>query len=74
MKPRKLSPREVEIVRLIMEEKSSSDISNILQISARTVDTHRKNILRKTGIKTVVGLTKYAIQNAWLPNFYFKEK
>ncbi len=74
MKQRKLSPREVEIVRLIMEEKSSTDISNILQISARTVDTHRKNILRKTGIKNLVGLTKFAIQNAMLPNFYFKEK
>ncbi|CAG0976699.1 MAG: helix-turn-helix transcriptional regulator [Bacteroidetes bacterium] len=73
MKPIKLTLRETEIVKLIMQEKTSVEISDTLRLSIRTVDTHRKNILRKTGIKNLVGLTKYAIQNGWLPDFYYKK-
>ncbi|NUM51807.1 MAG: helix-turn-helix transcriptional regulator [Flavobacteriales bacterium] len=73
MKPIKLTSRETEIVKLIMQEKTSVEISNTLRLSIRTVDTHRKNILRKTGIKNLVGLTKYAIQNDWLPDFHYKK-
>ena len=66
-KPRKkqeisLSPREQEVLKLITEEKSTKDIAERLFISERTVETHRKNILRKTGCSSLVGLVKYAIQ------------
>jgi DNA-binding NarL/FixJ family response regulator len=58
-----LSPRETEIVKLIGQELSTAAIAEKLFISPRTVDTHRKNILEKTGCKTIVGLMKYAFEN-----------
>lgn len=57
-----LSAREIEIVKLIVEEKSSSEISQQLNISIRTVETHRKNIAKKIGSASLVAITKYAIQ------------
>lgn len=58
-----LTSREVEILKLIAREHSSKQIAEILFISERTVETHRKNILRKTGATTLVGLVKYAYAN-----------
>lgn len=58
-----LTPREIEIVKLIMEELSSEEIADKLFISKRTVDTHRKNIIAKTNTRTIVGLLKFAIEN-----------
>ena len=58
-----LTPREIEIVKLIMEEFSSEEIAEKLFISKRTVDTHRKNIIQKTNTRTLVGLIKFAIEN-----------
>lgn len=57
-----LTGRELEILQLIAEEKSSDQIAEELFISRRTVDTHRTNLLRKTNKETVVGLLKYAYQ------------
>jgi DNA-binding NarL/FixJ family response regulator len=57
-----LSKRELEILSLIGQEKSTPQIAEKLFISERTVDTHRKNILAKTKVKTIVGLIKYAIR------------
>lgn len=59
----KLTTREVEIVKLISEELNNAQISERLFISERTVETHRKNIFRKTGTKSVAGLIKYAIEH-----------
>ncbi|MFY0688723.1 MAG: helix-turn-helix transcriptional regulator [Cyclobacteriaceae bacterium] len=56
-----LTVREREIVRLILEEKSSSQISKILGISNKTVESHRKNIYLKSGVKSIVGLVKVAM-------------
>lgn len=58
-----LTTREIEIVKLIMEEYSSGEIAEKLFISKRTVDTHRKNIIQKTSTRTLVGLLKFAIEN-----------
>ena len=58
-----LTPREIEIIKLIMEELSSEEIADKLFISKRTVDTHRKNIIQKTNTRTLVGLLKFAIEN-----------
>ncbi|RQO68316.1 hypothetical protein DBR40_20430 [Pedobacter sp. KBW01] len=55
-----LSPREVEIIRLIAKEHTSADIGKMLFISEHTVETHRKNIWRKTGVKSIVGLLNFA--------------
>ncbi|MHB8261994.1 MAG: response regulator [Bacteroidia bacterium] len=60
---KELSARELEIIKLIMQEFSSEEIANTLSISKNTVDTHRKNILEKIKVKTVVGLCKFAFRN-----------
>lgn len=55
-----LTPREEEIVKLIVKEFSTKQIAEILFISQRTVETHRKNILKKTKSSNLVALIKYA--------------
>lgn len=55
-----LTAREVEILKLVVREFNSRQIAEILFISERTVETHRKNILRKTGCSNLVALIKYA--------------
>lgn len=59
-----LSSREHEILNLICQEYTSEQIANKLFISRRTVDTHRQHIIGKIGVKTIVGLVKFAIKNA----------
>ncbi|MDW3209178.1 MAG: response regulator transcription factor [Reichenbachiella sp.] len=58
-----LTERELEILQLIVQEFSSEEIADHLFISKRTVDTHRKHILKKTESKTIVGLIKFAFRN-----------
>ena len=58
-----LTEREIEIIKLICKEYSSAQIAEELFISQFTVDTHRKNILKKINAKTLVGLIKFAIAN-----------
>jgi DNA-binding NarL/FixJ family response regulator len=58
-----LSPREIEIVRLLGLGKSSKEIANDLFISVRTVETHRRTINRKLEITSVAGLVRYAIRH-----------
>lgn len=59
----RLTQREVQIIRLIEKEMNSKQIAEHLNISERTVETHRKNIFRKTQTHTVLGLIKYAYLN-----------
>ncbi|MFH6945033.1 response regulator [Flavobacterium sp. FlaQc-50] len=58
-----LSPRELEIITLISLEYSGKEISEELFISLNTVETHRKNIMKKLKMKNVIGLVKYALKN-----------
>lgn len=58
-----LTEREIEIIRLIEKEYSNKQIAERLFISERTVETHRKNIFRKTNTNTVIGLVKYAYEH-----------
>ena len=58
-----LSEREKDVVKQIALGKTNKEIANVLFISPHTVITHRKNITGKLGIKTVSGLTVYAILN-----------
>lgn len=57
-----LTNREMAVLMLVAEGNSSKDIAQTLTISARTVETHRKNIKKKLGIATTAGLTRYAIE------------
>lgn len=58
-----LTPRETEILVMISKEFTSQVIADFLFISKRTVDWHRKEIMKKLGIKTTVGLIVYALKN-----------
>jgi DNA-binding NarL/FixJ family response regulator len=57
-----LSPRERDVLTCIAQELTNEQIADRLFISERTVETHRKNIFRKTGTKTLVGLILFAKQ------------
>ncbi|MES2566934.1 MAG: response regulator transcription factor [Bacteroidota bacterium] len=56
-----LSLREIEVIELIAKEYTNAKIAEALFISERTVETHRKNIFRKTDTKGVIGLLKYCV-------------
>ena len=58
----KLTKREREILVQILDEKSNQEIAEVLQISKRTVETHRKNIQLKLKAKNSVGIVKIALQ------------
>ncbi|RYZ99459.1 MAG: response regulator transcription factor [Sphingobacteriaceae bacterium] len=58
----RLTDREIEVIRMIEKDLNNKQIAGQLFISERTVETHRKNILRKTNTQTVVGLLKYAYE------------
>jgi DNA-binding NarL/FixJ family response regulator len=57
-----LTPRELEILKLIAEAHSTREIADILVISPKTVERHRANILGKLGMRDRVELTRYAIR------------
>jgi DNA-binding NarL/FixJ family response regulator len=57
-----LSPRELEVVKLIAEGLTSEEIAAQLFISKKTVDRHRANVLEKLGMRNRVELTRYAIR------------
>lgn len=58
-----LTAREIEIIKLIEKEYSNKNIADELFISERTVETHRKNIFRKTQTNSLIGLIKYAYEH-----------
>ena len=59
----KLTSRELEILQNIAAGKSNPEIANFLTISVRTVETHRRNLMQKLKVNTVVDLLKYASRN-----------
>lgn len=58
-----LSPREIEILQLICQQKTTLEIADHLFLSPRTVEGHRNNLLLKTESRNIAGLVVYAIQN-----------
>jgi len=57
----KISRKEREVLQLIAEGKKTREIAETLSVSIKTVETHRRNIMKKLNIFSVAGLTKYAI-------------
>jgi DNA-binding NarL/FixJ family response regulator len=57
-----LTPRELEVVKLIAEGLTGEEIAEQLVISKKTVDRHRANVLEKLGMRNRVELTRYAIR------------
>ena len=62
----RLTDREREIVQLLAEGKGNKEISAILYISVKTVETHRSAIMRKLKMNSIVDLVRYAIRNNWI--------
>lgn len=60
------SPREREILQLVISGRSSGEIAELLNLSIHTVKTHRKNIFSKAGCKSLVELGAKAVKEGWL--------
>jgi DNA-binding NarL/FixJ family response regulator len=62
----RISSREREILQLIAEGKTNSEIGKILVISTRTVETHRNNLMRKLGLSSQIEIIRYALKHGFL--------
>ena len=60
-----LTKREVQIVKLILGERTTQEIADQLFLSAQTVETHRRNIMHKLDVRNTAGLVKYAMERGW---------
>jgi DNA-binding NarL/FixJ family response regulator len=61
--PDRLTEREREVTRLLAEGKSNKEVATALSITARTVETHRANVMRKLEINSIVELVHYAVRS-----------
>ena len=59
----RLTPRQREVVQLLAEGKSSKEVAVALDLSVKTADTHRANIMRKLNLHSVAEVVRYAIRN-----------
>jgi DNA-binding NarL/FixJ family response regulator len=58
-----LSPREVQVLRMVAEGKTSKEIANLLDLREQTVRSYRKTMMKKLGINNVAGLTQLALSS-----------
>jgi DNA-binding NarL/FixJ family response regulator len=58
-----LTKREIEILRLVVEDLSNVEISERLHISSTTVETHRRNLMKKVGVSTAIGLMRWGLRH-----------
>ncbi len=65
-----VTKKELEILKLIAQELTNAEIASKLNNSPMTIITHRKNLLRKLGVKNTAGLIKYAMENGMLNDDY----
>jgi DNA-binding NarL/FixJ family response regulator len=63
----RLTPREREVLQLVVEGKSSAEIASTLSLSVKTVETYRSRLLNKLDIRDIPGLVKFAIQHGLTP-------
>ncbi len=61
-----LSPREMEVLELVVDGKTSKDVADLLHLQVETVRTYRKSLMRKLGVKGVAGLVSLAVQQGML--------
>lgn len=62
VQPSVLTPREHEVLQLLAEGRTSKEIAGILEVSVKTVDTHRQNLMAKLELHSIAELTKFAIR------------
>jgi len=58
-----LTSREREVIQLLAEGKTSKEVAVTLNLSVKTAETHRTNLMRKLGLHSVADLTRYAVRN-----------
>ena len=58
-----LTDQEIQIIRMICEEKTTEEIAKALNLSARTTSRYREKLLVKTGSRGVIGILKFAVYN-----------
>ncbi len=58
-----LTRRELQILKLVVQEKKNKQIAEELHINVSTVETHKKNLIKKLGLKSTLGLVKYALKH-----------
>jgi DNA-binding NarL/FixJ family response regulator len=58
----RLTKRELQVLQLIADGRSTKEIAAALEVSVKTVETHRAQIMEKLGIRSIAGLTKYCIR------------
>jgi DNA-binding NarL/FixJ family response regulator len=63
----RLSPREREVLQLVVEGKSSAEIADTLSLSVKTVETYRTRLMHKLGVSDLPGLVKFAILHGLTP-------
>jgi DNA-binding NarL/FixJ family response regulator len=66
MKWSPISSTEIHVLRLYMEGLSSKDIADKMCVSIKTVDSHRRNLFQKTGMKSLATLTRWAIREGFI--------
>lgn len=59
----RLTPREREVVQLLAEGKTSKEVASVLNLSVKTAETHRTNVMRKLNLHSVADLVRYAVRN-----------
>ena len=59
----RLTPREIEVIKMIVTGKVAKEMASELSLSLHTVDTHRKNILKKLQLKNIADLVRFAYDN-----------
>lgn len=58
--------RELEILRFLANGRSSKEIANVLDLSVHTVDTHRRNIIKRLHVSNSSEAVMYCVRNGWL--------
>lgn len=61
-----LTNREMEVLQLIAKEQTTEEIAESLHVSIATIESHRRNMFKKIGVSSVVGLVKAAIKHKWI--------
>lgn len=60
-----LTPREIEVMRLVIQDLSNAEIAEKIFINVTTVETHRRNLMKKIGVNSPLGLMRWAMKNGF---------
>lgn len=61
-----LTPREIEVMQLVIQDLSNAEIAEKIFIGVTTVETHRRNLMKKVGVNSALGLMRWAMKNGFL--------